>query len=384
MTIRRIKLKGVTVFEVDLYTSGRDSKRIRKRFKKRIEAEKYLKNYLVEESNYKASGISINLLEEVVLKDEINFWLENSKHFFSATHLKRVEGIVKEIMPIFGNLTLDQLTAARLTQYQKELKARRQANATVNRKIEVILTTLNHSVRHRRIPYNPTLGLKKLPSKGKEMEFWSMESASSFLSFCSDKYPKNSSSRWIYVCYLLALNTGLRAGEIRGLKPIDIDPETLFIRRQYNRLTMSFDILKGKNNSKNGKLSRRVPCNSKLYIGLKDWIKFNLIKDTETIFLNQNRLPIDHDNFRNRIFWKDLKEWGGEVIRFHDFRHTAITQMIAAGIDIKTVQSIAGHEDIKTTMNYVHVVGNKIKEVAKTFSISDESQKPATILKLVE
>lgn len=384
MSIRRIKLKGQVVYEVDLYTNGRGSKRIRKRFKKKIEAEKYLKNYLVEENNYKATGLSINLLEEVILKDEIKYWLENSKHFFSATHLKRVEGIIKEIIPIFGNLTLDQLTAARLTQYQRDLKSRRQANATINRKIEVILTTLNHSVRHRRIPYNPTLGFKKLPSKGKEIEFWSIESASSFLLFCNKKYRVGTNSRWIYICYLLALNTGLRAGEIWGLKPIDIDHETLFVRRQHNRLTGTFDILKGKNNSKSGKLSRRVPCNSKLHRELVDWIKLKQIKDNETIFLNENRLPINHDNFRNRIFTKDLKEWGGEVIRFHDFRHTAITQMIAAGVDIKTVQSIAGHEDIKTTMNYVHVVGNKIKEVAKIFSISDEAQKSAIILKLVD
>jgi site-specific recombinase XerD len=58
--------------------------------------------------------------------------------------------------------------------------------------------------------------------------------------------------------------------------------------------------------------------------------------------------------------------------------------MIACGIDIKTVQSIAGHEDMKTTMNYVHVVGNKIKKVSRTFSISDTEPNKALILRLVD
>ena len=285
---------------------------------------------------------------------------------------------------MFGHLTLDQLTAARLTFYQRELKARGQANATVNRKIEVILATLNHSVRHRRIPYNPTLGLKKLSSRAKEMSFWTIDQARDFLLFISNRYPKDSPKRWVFIVYLLALNTGLRAGEIWGLKPIDIDEETLFIRRQFNKLTQDFDILKGKANSRNGKLSRRVPCPEELKIELIDWIRKNNIGNHQTIFSNDKGSPIDHDNFRNRIFLKDLNSWDGTAIRFHDLRHTAITQMIANGIDIKTVQSIAGHEDIKTTMNYVHVVGSKIKEVSRTFSISQNVSKPLPILRLVD
>lgn len=387
MTIRRLKLKGQFVYEVDLYTNGRGSKRIRKRFKKKIDAQKYLNNYLIEQNNYKSSGLSKNLLEEVYLKDEINFWFESSKHTFSASHIKRVEGIIKEILPLFGNLTLDKMTAARLTLYQKELKAKRLANATVNRKIEVILATLNYSVRHRRIPYNPTLGYKKLPSKGHEIEFWTIDTAKDFLAFCNERYPKDHPRRWIYVVYLLALNTGLRAGEIWGLKPIDINHETLFIRRQFNRLTNDFEQLKGKTNSKSGRLSRRAPCNQKLKVELEWLIKEKCVTDQETIFMTDTRSPINHDNFAKRVFIKDLKLWGGDPIRFHDFRHTAITQMIAKGIDIKTVQSIAGHEDIKTTMNYVHVVGEKVKEVARIFAIFDddrESQEHVNVLWLVQ
>jgi len=76
----------------------------------------------------------------------------------------------------------------------------------------------------------------------------------------------------------------------------------------------------------------------------------------------------------------DLKAWGGKVIRFNDMRHTATTLLIASGVDLKIVQSICGHEDIKITMNYVHLIGDRIKEVAKTFSITPEDQIPKKAL----
>jgi hypothetical protein len=44
--------------------------------------------------------------------------------------------------------------------------------------------------------------------------------------------------------------------------------------------------------------------------------------------------------------------------------------MIAQGIDIKTVKEVAGHKAIDTTMNYVHMLGSSIRNVARSFSIS--------------
>ena len=43
--------------------------------------------------------------------------------------------------------------------------------------------------------------------------------------------------------------------------------------------------------------------------------------------------------------------------------------MLSKGVDVKTVSEILGHEDLTTTMIYVHLLGNRIKAVAKTFSV---------------
>jgi site-specific recombinase XerD len=66
----------------------------------------------------------------------------------------------------------------------------------------------------------------------------------------------------------------------------------------------------------------------------------------------------------------DLEACGATPIRFHDLRHTALTLMVESGINLKVVQSIGGHADIKTTRKYVHLLGDSIEKVAKNFSLS--------------
>jgi integrase len=84
----------------------------------------------------------------------------------------------------------------------------------------------------------------------------------------------------------------------------------------------------------------------------------------------------NHDAFADR-FDRDVKRWGGRRVRFHDLRHTAATLMLSKGIDVKTVSEILGHEDLATTMIYVHLLGDKIKQVSKSFFIQPmEPERP--------
>jgi integrase len=259
---------------------------------------------------------------------------------------------------------MEKFTPELLSKLQQAEKAKGLSNSTVNRKTEVITAILNFSTKQRRIPYNPAAGFSKLKRTQSEMQFWNHEQAISFLSKMNELHPQNSPSRWVYVVYLLALNTGLRAGEIWGLQVQDISLEgtSLWIRRQYNRVTQDFGPTKSKK-------ARHVPCSDELLMELKNLIQRQRLKPTDTFFRNEQKNQICHDNFADRNFGKDLKIWGGKRVRFHDLRHTAITLMIANGVDIKTVKEICGHSDFTTTMNYVHLLSGSIANVSKVFSL---------------
>lgn len=383
MSIRKVKTSaGETRWEVRIHENGRGSKRITRRFERKNDAEAFVQE-TKEEIKVRArdplAGVG---LKDRVFKEEAELWFKDGSLRFTPSHMKRVQALLKDVLKKFGDYTVDKFSPDLLSKIQHADKARGLSNSSVNRKSEVILAILNFSMKQRRIPYNPAMGFRKLKRETKETQFWNQEEAISFLSKMNEVHPVGSKTRWNYVVYLLALNTGLRAGEIWGLQVHDISEQgnSLWIRRQFNRVTLSFAVTKGKK-------ARHVPCSPELYEELTQLVREGRLSREETLFRNGAGKPICHDHFADRQYALDLKAWGGKKIRFHDLRHTATTLMIANGVDIKTVKEICGHADITTTMNYVHLLSGSIANVSKLFSLKPtelpKEENENRVLKLV-
>lgn len=372
---------GETKWDVRVYENGRESNRVFKRFDRRIDAENFIAATKEAARQGQLSPFGAINFKDYTFTEEANSWIEDGKMRFSESHTKRAEGVLKELLPAFGCYTMDKFTPEFMGKYQRSEFQKGLSEATVNRKCEVILAILNYSVRNRHIPFNPANGFRKLRKKPTDMKFWNPDDAMDFLACMNKAYPTEHELRWVYVVYLLALNTGMRAGEIWGLRVNDFshDHETLKVRQQYNRVSNEFGPTKGRN-------TRLVPCPVALREELIALKSKHDLGNMDTFFRNENGKPICHDNFSKRQFIKDMELWGKDPkIRFHDLRHTAITLMIANGVDIKTVQSIAGHADISTTMGYIHLIHGSVNKVAQTFSVEPKPEEVALAqLKLVK
>jgi len=368
MAIKKIRLKdGEIKWEVRVYENGRGSKRLSEKFDRKIDAENWVMGFEKRKAEQVSNPFAQITFQGRYFKEEADYWLEDGKNRFSAGHLKKVIGIISEILRSEGNFSIEKAVPALITKFQHKQLALGLTNTTVNRKTEVIMAILNYSVKQRRIPMNPAIGFKKLRKTNTEMSFWSEREALSFLNHALTKYPRGYKLHWVYVAYLVAINTGLRAGEIWGLRPSDINrsKSTMTIRRQFNRVLNEMSEPKSKR-------FRVVPCNSSMMSSFDFLISSMDIKDGETIFQNDERKPVCHDNFAKRQFENDLKSWGGRPIRFHDLRHTAATLLVGRNIDLKTVKEICGHADIATTMNYAHLIDGAIEGVAKSFEIAPD------------
>lgn len=375
MSIRKIKSENQEVrWEVYVLTSGKGSKRLRRRFESKAQAEAFLEDYKSRKRDAKRVGFGARDFEETTFSEEARYWLEHQKMRFSPGHRTRSEGILREILPDFGHLTPNHLTPERLSRFQSEQLTLGWTPSTVNRKTDLITAVLNFSVRHRRLPFSPAAGFRKFADVREEMKFWERDEAEQFLRFASQKYPPASPDRWVYVAYLVALNTAVRAGEIWGLQPGDLTQEgdLLVIRRQWDLIVQAF-------RSPKGKKTRHVPCNEVLRDELRRLMEGKTYKPDQTLFQSSTGSPVNRNNFDDRVFQRDLKESGVKRIRFHDLRHTATTLMIAEGLDLKTVQEICGHKEIATTMRYVHLLGDAIKKAAKVFSVRP-SQPPLRLI----
>ncbi|MBI4403617.1 MAG: site-specific integrase [Deltaproteobacteria bacterium] len=376
---------GQVVWETRHREAGRGSREIRRRFATSKQAQDFLDDFRLQKRNVSQGFLQAGRFEDTTFEMEAQYWLEDLRLRVSPGHYERVTGIIEQFNKSFGTLRPNQITTEFLTRLQRRLKmttvpARKSSmrNATVNRWTEAIGAVLNFSASQKRIPYNPVAGFRKLPDNSPEMLFWDEKEACSFLCWVNSKYtvPSNQNpyrARQYYVVYLLALNTAMRAGEIWGLKPLDLFfnengvGDTLFIRRQINMTTNEYAPLKGGVSSDKDK-SRHVPCPQELRKELGALIRDNRIRADDPLFQTTAGSFIHHEAFRDR-FERDLANWGGRRIRFHDLRHTAATLMLAKGVDVKTVSEILGHENLSTTMSYVHLLGDRIKQVSRSYCI---------------
>ncbi|MDZ4084488.1 MAG: site-specific integrase, partial [Bdellovibrionales bacterium] len=319
---------GEVRWEIRVYENGRGSRRIFKRFEKKSDAQDCLDDLKYQRRNlggFKTktqsqnteiqggteTGLAPSISAENATKrffiSEAEMWFRERELHFSPGHKKRAKAVIEEFRKRFSELEISKVNQEFLYLVQREEIAKGLSNSTVNRKTEIITAILSHSHKLGRIERNPSLGFRKLRKSSKEMLFWSMEEAGSFLSFANQRYSKKSNRRWIYVAYLLALNTGLRAGEIWGLKSSDLslDRNLIHVRRQFDRVL-------NKMRDPKSKRARVVPCSEELKTEILAILGKRKPNQEKTIFQSLRGKPVCHDNFSDRVFQRDMRDWGGK------------------------------------------------------------------------
>ena len=182
--------------------------------------------------------------------------------------------------------------------------------------------------------------------------------------------------------FLTALSTGLRLGEILGLKWSDIDFNTgiLTVNRTLQRVTeidrngnRKSKVIEQLPKTKNS--IRTIPLPKNMLAKLKDHKVHQsknklqigeLYSNNDYVFCDKLGYPLD-DKRPNRNLKSILNKLGIDPLKFHGLRHTYATRLFEAGVPPKTVQVLMGHYDISITMDiYTHVMeSTKLEAVDK-------------------
>ena len=264
--------------------------------------------------------------------------------------------IDSHIKPSIGKTPLEKLTSLELQKLYKKLlekgradriESKHQAKSlspkTVRNIHQIIASAMKLAKEQRLIATDPTEGCALPKLEHREMKTLPIEQLTSFLREAKDSE--------VFEMYYVELATGLRRGELLGLKWDDIDLEKgdLRVKRQIARI--NGEIVEAPLKTKTA--YRTLPLAEDTIAVLKEQKK--KVGSSHWVFPSPTGGPISPDSVLHMLH-RVLKRAGLPKVRFHDLRHTFATLALQNGVDIKTVSGMLGHFSAGFTLDtYAHV-----------------------------
>jgi integrase len=304
---------------------------------------------------------------EFFLEKEYGPWVTTNRKTGAET-LERIRATFREFLTV----PLPDLNVARLERWRTARLAAGLTPATVNRDIASLRSVLSRALDWGVLASHPLAKLKaaKVDALG-VVRFLSPDEERRLREALAARDEKRSVARvqanaWrrergyqelppfgsytdhLTPLVLVALNTGLRRGELLTLQWQDID---------LNRGVVTVRASNAK-----GAQTRHVPLNSEVSHVLR------LCHGSAEARIGHVFCGIDGEALEGtKTSWNSLvKAAKVDEFRFHDLRHTFASKLVMAGVDLNTVRELLGHADLKMTLRYAHLAPeHKAAAVAK-------------------
>ena len=314
-------------------------------------------------------GIDYGRAKTYTVGSWLEVWMENyAKIKLRPSTYKTSQGFLKNhIKPQIGSIPLADLTSLDLQRFYKHLldggrvdrieakkKPKGLAPKTVRNIHQMIGSAYNLAIEQKLVTRNPADGCALPKVERKEMQTLPVEQLTSFLREAKDS--------GVFALYYIDLTTGLRRGELLGLKWTDIDLEKgdLRVQRQIGRIDGK--IIEMPLKTKNA--YRTLPLSADAISVLMQ--QRRKTGNSEWVFPSPTGGPMSPDSVLHML-QRVLKRAGLPRIRFHDLRHTFATMALQNGVDVKTVSSMLGHYSAGFTLDtYAHVTTDAQLKAAQT------------------
>ncbi len=309
-------------------------------------------------------GVELTEESRMTLGQWLEQWLKNIAPTIRPSTLSRYEGTVRNhLVPYMGDKPISQITGKDIQKLYDTLA--RQGNRNTGEGLASGTVRGIHAMFHEAmdaaqqaslIPRNPTEDIDAPKFNYKSKKVLTDEQLEKFMETIQ------RDSIW-HDFFYTELTTGLRRGEICGLKWEDFDEahSTLKVRRTIHE-------------EKGGKLTA---WDTKTAAGTRT---IHLSPSTAALLRERKKTALTEWIFPHP--WKPeqptrpsaayermkvlLKEAGLPDLRFHDLRHTFATHALTSGVDVKTLSGILGHTRAAFTLDtYTHTTGDMQKRAAE-------------------
>ena len=349
-----------------------DGKRISFSANTKTECQRWLRKMQLQMDqgwNYDSSRL--------LLEDYLEQWLDAHQTTLRDRTIYRYRLLIKNhIIPHIGQFTLGDLHLARIERYYGRLRNSGVGTRTIREVHAVLHQALKKAVRYGYLHTNPAQGASIPRYTHTEMKILDESQVTHFLAAAQASKHR--------ALYQLAVVTGMRQGELFGLKWTDIkwSKGVLYVKRQVQSIPrQGWKFVEPK--TKAGRRSitlgnATLQCLSEhqaqqqvtKLLARERWQEYDLI------FPSSVGTPLNTSNLRVD-FLQTLAAAGLEKIRFHDLRHTAASLMLNHGVPVIVVSKILGHAKVSTTLDtYGHLI-NEMQDAA--VKIMDELVTPIPV-----
>lgn len=341
-------------------TTGYDEVGLRKRRFVYGQTKSAVQKKLIELQTSAASG-SLSDPKRMRVVEYLKHWLEDVSRptIRPSTHIRYRFLIDKHITPHIGGIQLLALKPAHIQNLYRKLEDLGASPRTREFCHAVMRKALDQAMKFGYLQHNVCDMVQRPRVPKKIMRCWSQDEAEKFL--------QTAENRRYYALYVLALTTGLRQGELFGLRWEDVDlaAGSLSVVRTIYHIGTTLITSEPKTNK--GRRKVELPGFAVKALRLHREKMLSEGNHQDWVFCMANGEPIKKNSFRNSSFLPILNASGLPKIRFHDLRHTAATLLLAQGVHPKVVQERLGHSQISITLDtYSHVLPSMQKEAAAT------------------
>lgn len=251
--------------------------------------------------------------------------------YLTAKPSERAGFAVLGLTPWFGGKSIESITPADLLAYRR---GRGASEGTIIRELGVLRAAIRYCRTHLgwNLP-DPTKG--RIPEPPPHRIRW----------LTKDEYrrlleaaQRSSRAPWLAPFIVLAVNTGMRRGELLGLewRRVDLDAGLVYLDPEHQK----------------GRRSSTVPLNKAARAALQELKRRYDRACTIKKPADDRVFPIASVK---KSFAFACKTAGLTDVRVHDLRHTCAARLVQAGVPLRTVSEILRHKDIRTTMRYAHL-----------------------------
>ena len=274
-----------------------------------------------------------------------------------STVLNMTGHLRNHLLPFFGTQQVREITTRDIDRFFFKLSVSKKTKKNIFSTLKLIL---KQGRAWGNVRENIWEAVKKIGKSETEVRAYADAEVESILS-------RSTGAKRLF--YWLAVETGMRAGELCGLRVCDVDPFRKLVRVRQAVWRGKIQTPKTKN------AIREIPIPVQIVDALRVQIGS---RDVGFVFATKNGTPWNADLLLKRHLRKKLKVVDGHL---HMFRHTFATRQLHAGVPVAVVSKLLGHGSISTTLNiYAHVLAEHLEQFerqrAKVLGISGTYRAP--------